>query len=120
MDEILAHLRETAKKSYLTNNWGARHVAAWEGSVREVVDRSVRLREVALKQSIIGWALIGDTHEQMFESKMGDDGFLGPEWKKIGKGLRAQLNGQCGRFDCGTLDALICNIARACGVNLDE
>ncbi len=116
---IAESLASTRAKSFQGNDWGRRHVAAWE-DIPGPVDPGVRARERALRLAIVGWAMIAETHMMMYGSPMGDDGFLGPAWVQMGEGLRAQLNGQCGRFDCGTLDALILDISHAVGAPLEH
>lgn len=55
-----------------------------------------------------GWLEYADTHRTRFESGIGEDYVLGPEWERIGRGLRAMLNGDLGRrLDCGALDSII-------------
>ncbi len=49
-----------------------------------------------------------------------DDGVLGDEWAKIGGALRGLLNGETGRFDCGTLDRLFCETLRSEGLDPDQ
>ena len=46
-------------------------------------------------------------HKARFESAIGEDYVLGPQWQAIGEGLRGLLNGETGRLDCGTLDGFI-------------
>jgi len=62
-----------------------------------------------------GWLLYADQHKQRFESKVGDDYVLGPQWVKIGLALRELLNGELGRLDSGTLDAGILDTLSAEG-----
>ena len=63
------------------------------------------------EKNIIGilesWAGYADEHRNRFESSIGDDYVLGPPWANIGTSARDLLNGECGRLDCGTLDAFI-------------
>jgi hypothetical protein len=53
------------------------------------------------------WAQYAKEHREQYESPIGEDYVLGPEWRTIGLAIRALLNGNCGRLDCGTLDAFI-------------
>jgi hypothetical protein len=48
-----------------------------------------------------------------------DDGFLGPAFVEIARSLLVLLNGELGRFDGGTLDALVRAIAAENGFELD-
>lgn len=63
--------------------------------------------EAAIVGMLNGWHLYAGTHQFRFESPIGDDGVLGPEWQAIGQALLGLLNGNTGRLDCGTLDAFI-------------
>lgn len=62
---------------------------------------------------LAGWATYADQHRAHYGSGIGADGVLGPQWMAIGEAIRGLLNGECGRLDCGTLDAFICNTLRA-------
>lgn len=96
---------------HVDQGWAQRHLAAW-GSPRGT--------EVALKHLIVGWARYAEAHQQRFGSSIADDGVLGPAWERIGSDLLLLLNGDLGRFDGGTLDGAIRDIARSAGTNLDE
>jgi hypothetical protein len=54
-----------------------------------------------------------------FESLIGEDYVLGPEWTQIGTAIRGLLNGETGRLDCGTLDGFILETMRENGVEKD-
>lgn len=81
-----------------TNGWQDRHRQALitpQGS------------EEPLVRMLHGWARYADQHRFRYESGIGDDGVLGPQWATIGAALRSLLNGECGRLDCGTLDGFL-------------
>lgn len=78
--------------------WRDRHIAAVNAP------RGVERPMVA---ALRAWCEYADLHAKRFESDIGDDGVLGPAWEKWGRGLRLLLNGETGRLDCGTLDAII-------------
>jgi hypothetical protein len=63
--------------------------------------------ERAVMLMLRGWLAYADAHRVQFESGIGEDYVLGPEWERIGAGLLDLLNGPCGRLDCGTVDGLI-------------
>lgn len=63
--------------------------------------------EQALVLMFKGWLMYADAHLADYESPIGDDMILGPEWASIGKGLRNLLNGELGRMDAGTLDSVV-------------
>ncbi len=76
--------------------------------------------ESAIVQMLNGWHQYAATHRANYESLMGDDGVLGPEWQAIGKGLLGLLNGDLGRMDGGTLDAFLRNTMAANGVDVES
>ncbi len=65
--------------------------------------------EVGIVHLLRGWLAYADCHLRRYESTIGEDGFLGPEWAKIGGAIRDLLNGELGRLDAGSLDTIICN-----------
>jgi len=54
-----------------------------------------------------GWLTYADRHQARYHSGIGADGVLGDEWAALGHAILGLLNGETGRLDCGTLDALI-------------
>ena len=62
-----------------------------------------------------GWLAYADHHHRQYESSIGEDYVLGPEWAAIGRALLGLLNGVIGRLDCGTLDGLIRGVLAAEG-----
>jgi hypothetical protein len=65
------------------------------------------------------WLDYADRHKARYESSIGADGFLGEHWKDIGLALRGLLNGDCGRLDCGTLDAVVLNTLNDAGFDTE-
>ena len=63
--------------------------------------------EVPIVTLINGWAEYANVHRARFESGIGEDYVLGPQWAAIGAALRALLNGELGRLDGGTLDGFL-------------
>jgi len=47
--------------------------------------------------------------------KIGEDYVLGAAWLDMLKGCRALLNGETGRYDCGTLDHMLVDMVKAAG-----
>lgn len=87
--------------------WQSRHLAALKAA--KTLAKSPAFREEASIVSLIeAWAFYADNHRTRYASSIGSDGVLGPAWAEMGKSLRTLLNGECGRLDCGTLDAFIC------------
>lgn len=62
-----------------------------------------------------GAATYADAHAKRYESKIGDDGVLGPAWCDILRGVLTLLNGEMGRLDGGTVDGLIRDMLQAEG-----
>jgi len=87
-------------------DWKQRHTEAM---------RAPRGRELAIVRMLQAWELYREQHRQAYESGIGDDGVLGPEWAAIGFAIRGLLNGDCGRLDCGTIDGGICDALTAEG-----
>ena len=85
--------------------------------------RALRLpsgAEIGINGLIAGWASYADRHYARYGSGVGDDGVLGPAWAQVGAGIRRLLNGETGRFDCGTLDGFICDSLAAEGFDPDK
>lgn len=89
------------------SGWQVRHRNAWHSPFGSP-ERPVR-------DMIVGWLMYADQHRERFGSTIGEDGVLGADWAAIGSGLLGLLNGETGRFDCGTLDAIIGNALEAEG-----
>lgn len=101
-----ASLLAAERKDFKGNGWGRRHVSAWADP--QGPELPIRLMFQAL-------ASYADTYATRYDSRIGDDGFLGPAWLDMLKSLRTLLNGELGRFDGGTLDGLAHAIADAAG-----
>jgi hypothetical protein len=76
--------------------------------------------ELGIVSLITGWAMYADTHRARYENGIGKDYFLGPCWAAIGANIRTLLNGECGRLDCGTLDAFLHDTLKAEGFDPDN
>lgn len=74
--------------------------------------------ETAILVMLRGLRWYAEAHSKRYESPIGDDGVLGESWAQGLRALRGLLNGETGRFDCGTLDSEICALAKAHGVEL--
>src|SRR5262245_53173112 len=92
-------------------DWSKRHIQAWERPVGY---------EQALKTLIVGLALYADCPKREFGSRIGDDSMLGPAVKYIAEGILRLLDGNCGRFDQGALDALVRTLAAEHGIELEQ
>jgi hypothetical protein len=94
-----------------TGDWQTRHTGAL---------RKPRGFEAPIVGMISAWAQYADTHRTRYESPIGADGVLGPEWQAIGVAILGLLNGECGRLDCGTLDGFIRDTLTSEGCNGDS
>lgn len=102
---------DTLFKSFKENGWGKRHVLAWRapGSLEEPI--------VSLFEALANYA---DRHFVRYESPIGHDRVLGVGWLMIAKAIRIMLNGDLGRLDAGTLDALLFDLTAAAGFEREE
>jgi len=99
-------LDKTGPKSFKENRWGQQHCRAWQ-------------TQPPIVRMITGAAMYADTHRKRYGSSIGEDGFLGPQWEAIIRGIRALLNGECGELDCGTLDSLLCEMLELEAIPVD-
>lgn len=76
--------------------------------------------EQAVAEMVKAWKLYAAAHERAYGGKVGKDSVLGPAWESIGHALRALLNGETGRLDCGTLDSDILKLMERNGIAEDE
>ncbi len=102
--------------TYLPNyadmgGWKARHQAAVFGKTNQATP---------VVTAIASWISYAEKHEKRFESKIGDDGVLGPAWAQWGDALRQLLNGDLGQADCGTLDTILVDNLMEQGFNPDD
>ena len=100
----------TGKAMPNDSGWQTRHVDALK------VPRGF---ERPIIEMIEAWARYADTHRVRYESPTGNDYVLGPSWAAVGAGIRALLNGDTGRLDCGTLDSFLHNTLTFEGFNPD-
>lgn len=68
---------------------------------------------------ICGFAELADGYATQCEVPLGQDGYYHDHALGMIEAMRAYLNFDVGRFDCGTLDRLIRDLAKAAGVELD-
>lgn len=94
----------------MTTDWKRRHEEAFShprgGFEPALVDLYNGLQQYA------------EAYHDRFESEIGDDGVLGPEWVAIARGIIGLLNGDTGRLDAGTLDKWIRELAT--NANVEE
>lgn len=123
---ILAHIATVADKGCRdpSQSWPRRHLRAWRQDNVPRIARldaisAVAMSEVAMRDAIVAWAMMGEAHAKMYASPIGEDGVLGVAWAQMGQALLSMLNGELGGLDGGTLDKLIRDIALACDVALE-
>ena len=108
-DKLHTHLRPGGDRS--SHQWAALHLDAW---------RNPQGFELPLWHLIRGLAQYGVRMQEQCGTKAGDDTVLGPAFKDIAEAILTLLNGNIGRFDGGTLDALVRAICAEHGVELDK
>jgi len=107
----LQHLWISPKRDPLRTGWTVRHNKAVFYPTGP---------EKGIMQILSGWEDYADRHRKRYESLIGDDGFLGPQWEAIGDALRSLLNGELGRLDGGTMDGAILKIMEDNGIEISE
>ncbi len=75
----------------------------------------------AFRKSIESLALLAAEHEHRNGTLIAHDGFNGPAFLDMARGLRTMLSGfELGKLDAGFCDAAICNICAEAGFDQDE
>lgn len=110
---VQEHIR-TILERYPDNlqlGYKARHRAAWF--------RPRNARERSIAGLITAFAELADSYmiETEGERCIGDDGYFYEHAEDMIKAMHALLNFDCGRFDCGTLSALIHQMAEMAGID---
>jgi hypothetical protein len=102
-------------------DWGERHQTAFlQASRLNVALRPAQAFEVALGDMLRALAAYADAHKARYESEIGTDGVLGQEWLAMASAFLGLLNGESGRFDCGTLDGCVRALALRVGFSKEE
>lgn len=94
------------------NGWFTRHQRAWENPAPGF-ERALRTGYDALRT-------YGLAHHVRYETHIGEDGVLGAAWAGMARAYLQLLNGESGRFDCGTIDAAVRSLAMGFGVDLER
>lgn len=68
----------------------------------------------ALRAMLEGWERYAMAFQDRYEEPVSSDEVLGQHWLDVGEGLRRLLDGECGGWDCGSLNH---NIVRIMGEN---
>ena len=97
---------------FMTNErWTNAHFEAW---------RSPRTKsEYAIKYAILSFAAMADASLES-GTPIGQDGYFGEHARAMVEAMLAYLNFDIGRFDAGTLDRLIRDLAANNGVELPK
>lgn len=111
----MANLKANPKLANM-GGWQDRHNAAVSSAIHGA---NVPL-ESPLARMLESWAEYAKGHKARFESTIGEDYVLGPQWQAIGEGIRGLLNGETGRLDCGTLDGFILDTLSENGIDIDN
>lgn len=102
------------------DEWAQYHIRAW---------REPRLPERAIRDMIVAFATMCDAYRgddiqgedwEPGNRELGSDGYFHEHATDMVRAIRAYPNFDCGRFDCGALDLLICRLAEDAGVTIDE
>ena len=76
--------------------------------------------DTAIGQMLRALALYADSHLSRFETPISQDYVLGVEWRRSLSAVRALLNGETGRLDCGDVDRAILAMFTAAGFEGNE
>lgn len=120
--DAIAESLSAGKPDPCGSGWHGRHVKAWwtPGSSGPGAHGEGRHFERCVRDLFIALADYADAHALRYESDLGEDYVLGPAWLDALKSARVLLNGETGRLDCGTLDALAFDMAEAAGFERDS
>lgn len=102
---IRESLDQARSKRFQENEWGKRHVEAWR-----IAKYGAKRKGAAIVLMVEALAQYADTHYELYESSIGEDSVLGPNWLKIAYGVRYLLDGETGDLDCGTVSSLLWDI----------
>jgi hypothetical protein len=111
-DKCRQLIKNHVPKEYLGTVWSNRHIQA-------CVDP--RANEAGIWALINAFAALADGYfATSHGSLLGQDGYFADHAVDLVKAMRAYLNFDVGRFDCGTLDRLILDLAQMAGVELED
>ncbi len=63
--------------------------------------------DTPIGKMLVALAKYADDHHEAYGSPIADDYILGVNWLDCLRGVRAMLNGETGRLDCGDVDSAI-------------
>lgn len=111
MHLVRTHLVRTKPTTPQITNWHEQHAKAFA---------SYNGVEYAIRQCIEGFARYADAHQDRYDAPLGDDGVLGGYGYDMLMAIRHLLDGETGRYDCGSLCTLTSELAKAAGIDLDK
>lgn len=109
-----------AEVTQMTANRNYPNTGGWQDRHDEAVSSPKVGFERAIAQMLKGWQEYAHTVKRRYESQIGKDYVLGPEWEAIGKGIEGLLNGELGRLDAGTLDSFIRGTLKDNGCEVED
>ena len=89
----------------------------WQGRHNAAMDAPRAGFESAVVTMLRGWLEYAQTHQERYESPIGEDGVIGVAWAETGKAIHSLLDGETGRMDRGTLSTLIHGTMRDNGID---
>ncbi len=98
--------------------WAKSHLKGWSDALRFRQEAPSHASAIALM--LTGLAIYADEHFRVCESRILEDGVLGPEWLSGLKCVRGLLNGKTEPLDPGTLDSMIVKIAESEGFEQEQ
>ena len=116
-NEQLIHdiILETRRKAFQENKWGERHFVAWLSPTSP--------QERMIKGLILAWAAYADEfHKADYAEgyeQLADDGYASEYWIDMGRSIIGLLSMDLGRYDGGTLDHIVREVAQNEGFTAD-
>lgn len=75
--------------------------------------------ERALQGFIMALGDYADAHRARYGTPIAQDYVLGEYWRDIARSVLGLLDGESGRFDCGTLDSSVRDLGKEAGFEAD-
>src|SRR5690349_16136152 len=89
------------------------------GSVEKLEHNRAMSAQPAILRMLIGAGAYADDYRKRFESKLGDDGVLGPAWEDIMRGIKVLLDGELHGLSAGLMNTCVCRMLTEEGINPD-
>jgi len=101
----MKHIRDAFSRNVqMLQGWQVQHRSAVLNAPLTYPNPSL---EASMVRAIGAWCDYAIAHAAAYERQIGQDYVLGVAWARWGFALRELLNGDLGRLDGGTLDAII-------------